>query len=65
MFAAVLAAVLAIVSISGHRTRAAAILHLTASNREWARYEVANLKYLSLEIAGLGPQSGRRRKAEI
>lgn len=53
MLTAILAMVLAIVSISGHRTRAAAILHLTASNREWARYEVANLKYLSVELAGL------------
>lgn len=44
MIAAALAVALAFVSIGEHRAHTAAILHLSLANRQWARYEVANLK---------------------
>ena len=49
---AVLAVALAIVSIGEHRAHTAAILHLSLANRQWARYEVATLKYINRESGG-------------
>src|SRR5579885_2221492 len=59
LLAAVLAVAVAIMGIGRHRAHTDAILHLSAANHEWARYEVAKLKSLNLELGEtLGRASG-------
>jgi|SRR5271157_3364600 len=48
--AAVLAVMLAIVTIASHRTHTAAIIHKSTANDEWSHYQAARIKYHNLEL---------------
>ena len=48
--AAVLAVLLAIVSIGSHRTHTDAIFHTATSNDKWAQYQSTRVKFHSLEL---------------
>lgn len=50
VLAAVLAVLLAIVSIASHRTHTDAIMHKSAANDAWAHYQSTRVKYHSLEL---------------
>ena len=62
LLAALLAVAVAIMGIGRHRAHTEAILHLSAANHDWARYEVAKLKSLNVELgANLGGASAANR----
>ena len=48
--AAVLAVLLAIVTIASHRTHTAAIIHKSTANDEWAHYQAVRVKFHNLEL---------------
>jgi hypothetical protein len=48
--AAVLAVMLAIVTIASHRTHTAAIIHKSTANDEWSHYQSTRVKYHNLEL---------------
>jgi hypothetical protein len=50
VLAAILAVLLAIVSISSHRTHTAAIIHKAAANDSWQHYQSSRVKYHNLEL---------------
>lgn len=50
VLAALLAVVLAIVTIASHRTHTAAIIHKSTANDEWAHYQSTRVKYHNLEL---------------
>ncbi len=50
VLAAVLAVLLAIVSIASHRTHTAAIIHKASANDAWSYYQSTRVKYHSLEL---------------
>src|SRR5437899_7591810 len=48
--AAILAVVLAVVTIASHRTHTAAIIHKSGSNDQWAYYQATRIKLHSTEL---------------
>src|SRR5579864_1403497 len=50
VLAALLAVALAIVSIASHRTHTAAIIHKSAANDSWQRYQSTRVKIHTLEL---------------
>jgi hypothetical protein len=50
VMAAVLAVLLAIVTIESHRTHTAAIIHKSTANDEWAHYQAVRVKFHNLEL---------------
>ena len=50
VLAALLAVVLAIVTIASHRTHTAAIMHKSTANDEWSHYQSTRVKYHNLEL---------------
>lgn len=50
VLAALLAVLLAVVTIASHRTHTAAIIHKSNSNDAWSHYQSARLKYHNLEL---------------
>jgi hypothetical protein len=50
VLAAVLAVLLAIVSIASHRTHTAAIIHKSTANDEWSHYQATRVKFHNLEL---------------
>jgi len=50
LLAAVLAVVLAIVTIASHRTHTSAIMHKSTANDTWAHYQSSRVKYHNLEL---------------
>jgi len=50
VLAAVLAVMLAIVTIASHRTHTAAIIHKSTANDEWSHYQSTRVKYHNLEL---------------
>jgi len=50
VLAALLAVLLAIVSISSHRTHTAAIIHKANANDSWQHYQSSRIKYHNLEL---------------
>jgi hypothetical protein len=50
VLAAVLAVALAMVSIASHRTHTAAIIHKSAANDSWQRYQSTRVKIHTLEL---------------
>src|SRR5882672_3951868 len=50
VLAALLAVLLAIVSIASHRTHTAAIIHKSTANDQWSYYQATRVKYHSLEL---------------
>ncbi len=50
VLAAVLAVLLAVVTIASHRTHTAAIMHKSAANDAWTYYQSTRVKYHSLEL---------------
>jgi uncharacterized protein DUF4337 len=50
VLAAVLAVMLAIVTIASHRTHTAAIIHKSTANDEWSHYEATRVKFHNLEL---------------
>src|SRR5690242_21189660 len=50
VMAAVLAVLLAIVTIASHRTHTAAIMHKSSANDAWAHYQAVRVKYHSIEL---------------
>ena len=50
VLAAILAVALAIVSIASHRTHTAAIIHKSAANDSWQRYQSTRVKVHTLEL---------------
>jgi len=50
VLAAVLAVLLAVVSIASHRTHTAAIMHKSTANDQWAHYQSSRVKYHNLEL---------------
>src|SRR5437016_9086049 len=51
ILAAILAVLLAIVSIASHRTHTAAIMHKASANDAWAHYQAVRVKYHSIELS--------------
>ena len=52
ILAAVLAVLLAVVSIASHRTHTAAIIHKASANDAWQHYQSTRVKYHNLELTG-------------
>ncbi len=50
VLAAVLAVLLAVVTITSHRTHTSAILHNSEANDAWAHYQSTRVKYHNLEL---------------
>jgi len=50
ILAAILAVLLAIVTIASHRTHTAAIMHKSSANDAWAHYQATRVKYHSIEL---------------
>jgi hypothetical protein len=50
VLAALLAVILAIVTIASHRTHTAAIIHKSTSNDQWSYYQATRVKYHNLEL---------------
>lgn len=50
ILAAVLAVMLAIVSIASHRTHTGAIIHKSTANDEWSHYQATRVKFHNLEL---------------
>src|ERR1035441_8417586 len=50
VMAAVLAVLLAVVTIASHRTHTAAIIHKSGSNDQWAYYQATRIKLHSTEM---------------
>jgi hypothetical protein len=50
VLAALLAVLLAIVTIASHRTHTAAIMHKATANDDWAHYQASRVKYHNLEL---------------
>jgi hypothetical protein len=50
VLAAVLAVMLAIVTIASHRTHTAAIIHKSTANDEWSHYQSTRVKFHNLEL---------------
>lgn len=50
VLAAVLAVLLAIVTIASHRTHTAAIMHKSSANDAWQHYQSTRVKYHNLEL---------------
>jgi hypothetical protein len=50
VLAALLAVLLAIVTIASHRTHTAAIMHKSTANDEWSHYQSTRVKYHNLEL---------------
>jgi len=50
VLAALLAVVLAIVTILSHRTHTAAIMHKSTANDAWSHYQASRVKYHNLEL---------------
>ncbi len=50
VLAAILAVVLAIVSIASHRTHTSSIMHKSTANDAWSHYQAARVKYHNLEL---------------
>ncbi|HTS63204.1 MAG TPA: DUF4337 domain-containing protein [Candidatus Acidoferrales bacterium] len=50
ILAAVLAVLLAVVTIASHRTHTAAIMHKSGANDAWAYYQATRVKYHSIEL---------------
>jgi Domain of unknown function (DUF4337) len=50
IMASILAVLLAVVTISSHRTHTAAIIHKSKSNDAWAHYQATRVKYHSVEL---------------
>src|SRR5215467_4464082 len=48
--AAILAVLLAIVTIASHRTHTAAVIHKSTSNDQWAYYQATRIKLHSTEM---------------
>jgi len=57
--AAILAVLLAIVTISSHRTHTSAIIHKSTSNDQWAYYQATRIKLHNTEL-GQKPDSDLR-----
>src|SRR5579872_7493792 len=69
VLAAVLAVLLAVVTITSHRTHTEAIIARSAENDAWAHYQSTRLKFHSLElgedlISTLAPIKGAEKIAE-
>ncbi|HLK48547.1 MAG TPA: DUF4337 domain-containing protein [Bryobacteraceae bacterium] len=67
VLAAVLAVLLAIVTIASHRTHTAAIMHKSSANDAWQHYQSTRVKYHNLELgenllAVIGTQSAAADK---
>lgn len=50
VLAAILAVLLAVVTIASHRTHTAAIIHKSSANDAWQHYQSARVKYHNLEL---------------
>jgi hypothetical protein len=50
VLAAILAVMLAIVTIASHRTHTAAIIHKSTANDEWSHYQATRVKFHNLEL---------------
>src|SRR5512142_2083798 len=50
ILAAVLAVMLAIVTIASHRTHTAAIMHKSTANDDWSHYQSTRVKFHNLEL---------------
>lgn len=50
ILAAILAVLLAVVTIASHRTHTAAIIHKSTANDDWAHYQSARIKYHNVEL---------------
>lgn len=50
VLAAILAVLLAVVTIASHRTHTAAIIHKANANDAWSHYQSSRLKYHNLEL---------------
>jgi hypothetical protein len=50
VLAALLAVLLAVVTIASHRTHTAAIIHKSDANDEWAHYQAIRVKYHNIEL---------------
>src|SRR5580704_9434208 len=50
ILAAVLAVLLAVVTIESHRTHTAAIMHKSTANDDWAYYQAASIKLHNVEL---------------
>ena len=50
ILAALLAVLLAIVTIASHRTHTAAIMHKSEANDEWSHYQASRVKFHNLEL---------------
>src|SRR5579871_5662425 len=50
VLAAVLAVLLAVVTIASHRTHTAAIIHKSDANDEWSHYQAIRVKYHNIEL---------------
>src|ERR1035441_3134187 len=50
VLAAVLAVLLAVVTIASHRTHTAAIMHKSTANDEWAYYQATRVKFHNIEL---------------
>ena len=69
IMAAVLAVLLAVVTIASHRTHTEAIISRSAANDAWAHYQSTRVKFHSLElgedlISALAPIKGEGKLAE-
>ncbi len=69
IMAAVLAVLLAVVTIASHRTHTEAIISRSAANDAWAHYQATRVKFHSLElgedlISALAPTKGEDKLAE-
>ncbi|HEV3199469.1 MAG TPA: DUF4337 domain-containing protein [Bryobacteraceae bacterium] len=50
VLAAVLAVMLAIVTIASHRTHTSAIIHKSSANDEWSHYQAIRVKFHNIEL---------------
>jgi hypothetical protein len=69
IMAAVLAVLLAVVTIASHRTHTEAIISRSAANDAWAHYQSTRVKFHSLELgedllSALAPAHGEEKIAE-
>src|SRR5215469_13426712 len=69
IMAAVLAVLLAVVTIASHRTHTEAIIARSAANDAWAHYQATRVKFHSLElgedlIAAMAPANAAEKVAE-
>jgi hypothetical protein len=50
VLAAILAVLLAVVTIASHRTHTAAIIHKSGANDEWSHYQAIRVKFHNIEL---------------